>query len=32
MKPRAKNFYRVMCLILAALFIIPTVISLFFYN
>lgn len=32
MKPKAKNFYRVMCLVLAAMFVVPAVISLFFYN
>lgn len=32
MKPRAKNFYRVICLILAAMFVVPAIVSLFFYN
>lgn len=32
MKPKTKNIYRVMCLILAALFVVPAVISLFMYN
>lgn len=31
MKPRTKNMCRVMCLILAALFVVPTIISLLFY-
>ena len=32
MKPRTKNVYRVICLILAAMFIVPAVISMFLYN
>lgn len=32
MKPKTKNMCRVMCLILAALFVIPTLVSLLFYR
>lgn len=32
MKPKTKSIYRVICLVLAAMFIVPAVISLFIYN
>ena len=31
MKPRTKNLCRLLCLILALLFVVPVVISLFYY-
>lgn len=32
MKPKTKSIYRVICLILAAMFVIPAIVSMFMYN